>query len=101
MVPITPADMRTALRLLALGIVTVGMAFWLFGGPNLGWTKTRVPVAKKDPVTELEYVEWQTNFVPGLDFLVGTGMIAGLVLACSWLVRPSVSTQEHQPTSVN
>jgi hypothetical protein len=65
----------------------VGVVFWLFGGPHLGWTQTRVAVPKQDPVTELEYVEWQRNFVPGVDFLAGCLVAAGAVLAASWLVR--------------
>ncbi len=82
--------MRTATRLTALAIAVVGLVFWLFGGPNLGWTKNSVPVSRQDPVTELEYVEWQRNFVPGLDFLAGCAALAGLVFAASWLAgRPT------------
>jgi len=79
--------MRTAFRLAALGIATAGTVFWLFGGPNTGWTKTRVPIPRKDPVTELEYVEWQANFVPGVDFLAATLVVAGVVSGASWFVR--------------
>lgn len=82
--------MRTATRLTALGIAVIGLVFWLFGGPNLGWTKNSVPVTRKDPVTELEYIEWQRNFVPGLDFLGGCVVLAGGVFLGSWLTgRPA------------
>lgn len=77
-----------ALRLAALGIALVGAVFWLFGGPHLGWTKTQVAVARKDPVTEIEFVEWQKNFVPGVDFLGGILVLAALVHGASFLVRP-------------
>ena len=77
--------MRTASRLTALGIAVIGLVFWLFGGPNLGWTKNQVPVTKKDPVTDQEYVEWQANFVPGVDFVGGCILLAGLVFAGSLL----------------
>lgn len=85
--PITCGGMRTALRLSALGIVLVGGVFWLFGGPNLGWTKTSVPVTKTDPVTELEYVEWQKNFVPGVDFLGAVLGLGATAFGVSCLVR--------------
>lgn len=79
--------MRTALRLTALAVVVVGLAFWFFGGPNLGWTKTRVAVTRQDPVTEMEYIEWQRNFVPGVDFLAGCAGAAGVLFAASWLAK--------------
>lgn len=105
--------MRTALRWTASAVLFLGTAFWFFGGPNLGWTKTSVPVVLKDPVTELEYTEWQENFVPGVDFLVLCAAGSALLAAGSWLVParrrgthsglpPSVPTPraaEAQPSS--
>lgn len=90
MLSITRPGMRTAIRLTALGVALVGVVFWLFGGPNLGWTKTSVPLTRTDPVTELEYIEWQRNFVPGVDFLGGTLALAGLVFAVSWFAKANV-----------
>jgi hypothetical protein len=77
--------MRVAFRLSALGILVVGLVFWFFGGPNFGWTRTSVPVEKVDPVTELEYREWVSRFVPGLDFVGGCVALAMAVFAASWL----------------
>lgn len=82
---ITRPGMRTGFRLAALGVALIGVVFWLFGGPHLGWTKTSVPETKKDPVTELEYVEWRTNFVPGIDFLGATLAGASVLFAASWI----------------
>ncbi|MCC7373280.1 MAG: hypothetical protein IT581_01395 [Verrucomicrobiales bacterium] len=81
--------MRTVIRFVALGVALVGLVFWLFGGPNLGWTKTQIAVVRKDPVTDLEYTEWQQNFVPGIDFLGGSLGAAALLLGASWLAKPS------------
>ncbi|MCC6233804.1 MAG: hypothetical protein IT580_14230 [Verrucomicrobiales bacterium] len=85
--------MRTALRFTAMGVLVFGTVFWLFGGPHLGWTKTQVPVSLKDPVTELEYTEWRSNFVPGVDFLGGCVLLSALIGAAGWLIpqrrRPS------------
>lgn len=88
MLPITDPAMRTVIRFVALGIALVGLVFWFFGGPNLGWTKTQVPVLRKDPVTEQEYTEWQQNFVPGLDFVGAALGAAALVFGGSWLAKP-------------
>jgi hypothetical protein len=89
--------MRAALRLAALGILVVGIVFWFFGGPNLGWTKTSIPLARMDPVTELEYHVWEKRFVPGVDFVAGCVALAAVVFAASWLAR---SEPKHlQPRS--
>lgn len=79
--------MKRALRLGALAVALVGVVFWFFGGPNLGWTKTRVPVAKKDPVTEIEFQEWEPRFVPGVDFVAGVLGVAGMIFAASLFCR--------------
>ncbi|MGE4182456.1 MAG: hypothetical protein AB7J34_21730 [Limisphaerales bacterium] len=89
--------MRMAFRLAALGVALVGVVFWLFGGPNLGWTKTSVAVSRVDPVTELEFVEWQKNFVPGLDFLGGVGALAGVLFAVSFLAKNPVNRSQSNP----
>lgn len=77
--------MRTVLRWTASAVLFLGTAFWFFGGPNLGWTKTSVPIIRQDPVTELEYTEWQKNFVPGVDFLALCAFGSALIAGCSWL----------------
>lgn len=75
------------MRWTALGVALLGGVFWFFGGPNMGWTKTQTPLTKVDPVTEIEYVEWQANFVPGVDFLGAVLLGAAVVYASSWLFR--------------
>ena len=79
--------MRRALRLTALAVALVGTVFWFFGGPNLGWTKTHVPVAKLDPVTQREFQEWEKRFVPGVDFVAGAFSVAGIFLAAARFCR--------------
>ena len=79
--------MRIGLRLAALGVLVVTLGLWFFGGPNLGWTKTRVAVPVKDEITGLEGVRWENHFLPGMDF-VGAGMAAaGVLVAVSFVVR--------------
>ena len=57
--------MRIAIRLAALAVVVVVLAVWFFGGPNLGWTKTSVPVPFTEMVTEQQGVRWEKRFLPG------------------------------------
>jgi len=78
---------RTALRLSALALVLVSAALWFFGGPNLGWTKTSVHRIEKDPVTGLEGHFPEKRFFPGVDFLGGSFLAAGLLAASSLLAR--------------
>jgi hypothetical protein len=46
------------------------VATWVSLGADRGWSKTLVAVEKIDPVTELEFTEYEKRFVPGIDFLV-------------------------------
>ena len=54
--------MRTSLRLAALFLLVAAPATWLVTGANRVWSKTSVPVAKKDPVTEIEYQKFEKRF---------------------------------------
>jgi hypothetical protein len=85
--------MRTKLRVAALLLALVIAAVWFFGGPNFGWTKTSVPVKRRDPVTELEVDDYVPRFVPGVDFL-GAGFAAAAALAgVSFLIRKKTAAQ--------
>ena len=74
--------MKRSVRILAALLVLGAVAFWAAAGANPGWTKTRVPKRVTDEVTGLEGVQWQDNFVPGIDFLgaalLGAGILAGV-----------------------
>ena len=73
------------------GLVAV-VAIWLSLGADRGWSKTLVPVAKVDPVTELEFTEYEKRFVPGLDFLIagsaGSLFLVALGLFLGRFTRP-------------
>ncbi len=79
--------MRTSLRVLAIGVALVSLALWFFGGPNLGWTKTRVIRIEKDPVTDIEGRFEEKRFVPGVDFLGASLAGAGLLAGASFFFR--------------
>lgn len=87
--------MRTKLRVAALIIALVILAFWFFGGPNLGWTKTSVPRTEKDPVTEIEKVVYEGRFVPGIDFLFSGLAVAALISASSFFIKDKPATEKE------
>jgi hypothetical protein len=80
--------MHRALRLIALGLAVASATLWLALGRNTGWTKTSVTVMRVDPVTSIEFPEYERRFVPGLDFLaLGTG--ASIALGILSLILPT------------
>lgn len=79
--------MKRALQILAVVLAVATLSVWLAKGANPGWTKNRVQVKSIDPVTEIEVIEWQDKFVPGLE-IVGTGMIiAGALFVGSLFIH--------------
>lgn len=68
-------------------MLALGVAFWFFGGPNRGWTKTSVRVEQLEEVTGLKKVTWEKRFVPGVDFLGATLLLAGACGGASFFFR--------------
>jgi hypothetical protein len=52
---------------------------WVSTGSHVGWSSTQVQVMKTDPVTELEFPEWEPRITLGLDFL-GLGLAGCAIL---------------------
>ena len=91
------AAMKRKLRLLALAVALVGAVFWFFGGPNLGRTQTRIPVIRKDAATGREVQEWESRFVPGVDFLVGALACAAVIVVISTFARSASAASGSTP----
>ena len=68
-----------------VAMLGLGVAWWFFGGPNLGWTKTSEMVKSRDPVTDQEVIAWEKRFLPGVDFLVGGLLASGVLVGASFL----------------
>lgn len=77
--PRTIAAWRVLLRGAGVLAALFAFCFWAAKGYNRGWTKNQVPMTKTDPITEIDYVEYEDRFVPGVDYLAG-GIFAGLVI---------------------
>lgn len=85
--------MKRALQILALVLAVATLSVWLAKGTNTGWTKNRVQVKTIDPITEIEQVEWQEKFLPGLDFLGGGLAVAGTLIIGSLFIRKQTKQQ--------
>lgn len=69
--------MRKLTRILAIALLAGTLLSWGLLEGRLGWSQTAIPTVKVDPITEIEFTEYESRFVPGIDFL-GAG-IAGAV----------------------
>ncbi|MGF1530019.1 MAG: hypothetical protein ACFCU4_01510 [Puniceicoccaceae bacterium] len=54
--------------------------FWAAGGFHMGWSQNRVPIQKVDPITEIEFTEYEERFVAGLEIVVAGNIIGDLLL---------------------
>lgn len=78
-----PLALRALSALLLGGLLT----YWALSGAHRGWSMDQVPVTKTDEITGIVYVEYETLFVPGIEFL-GSGIAAsGLLFGLSFLFR--------------
>jgi len=77
--------LKKPLRLASFFVALVTLVVWLFGGPNLGWTKTSEMVKSRDAVTDLEVITWEKRFLPGVDFLVAGLLASGVLVGASFL----------------
>lgn len=72
-------SVRRGLRWLGILGVVATVGFWLKTGAHTGFSKNRVEVPKVDPVTQIEYVDYEDRFVMGVEYLAA-GTVAGLGL---------------------
>jgi hypothetical protein len=78
--------MVKSLRILALLCALAVIIFWLERGADRGWSKTSVPVIKVDPVTEIEFVEYEDRFIPGVDILALGFITSGTLFFLSFVL---------------
>lgn len=88
--------MKRAIQILAAVIAVATISLWVATGRNTGWTKNRVQVKTVDPVTEIEQVEWQDKFLPGLDILGGGLFAAGALAVSAVFFREQTKQQNPQ-----
>jgi hypothetical protein len=88
--------MRKILQLFAVLVLLAAGAIWLAAGANRGWTKTSVAIRTLDPVTEIEGITYQPEFLPGVDFLGGALGGAALLAAASFFFRKPTTIHQQQ-----
>ena len=81
------ARMRRKLRFVALMVLLAALGLWAAKGANRGWTKTNIARDLPDPVTGLTGTAYDVGFVPGVDFLAGAVLAAGVLAGASLLCR--------------
>ena len=84
---------KQVLRAIAVILALAAMATWLATGANRGWTKTSVPVKIVDEVTGIEGIQYRQQFMPGLDLLGATLLVAALLASTSLFFRNQPAQQ--------
>jgi hypothetical protein len=84
--------MKRLLQLIALLVALSGIALWAARGANTGWTKTGKEVRTLDEVTGIEGITYEKGFWPGVDFLGGALIGAGVLAGGSLLIRNKPKT---------
>lgn len=85
--------MKRVLQIVAVGIAVGALAFWAARGAHRGWTRTKVAIRTVDEITGLEGVSYQDRLTPGVDFLGGALLGAGVLAGASLLIRNQPRTQ--------
>jgi hypothetical protein len=88
--------MKRILQLMAVLVLLAAGATWLATGANPGWTQTSMVVKTLDPVTEIEGITYQKKFLPGLDFLASSALVAGLLGGTSLLFHRKNQPSQNQ-----
>ena len=86
--------MIKSLRLFAVLLAIAVAGVWYGLGADRGWSKTALAIPLKDPITEIEYVEYKSGFIPGVDFLAAglAGAAVLFALTFSPLKKPKSKT---------
>ena len=84
--------------LIAIGIVLLiaTPVIWGVKGASKGWSATQVLVMKTDPVTEMEFPDWEKKLVLGVDFLAA-GILAGLGAFGAGLLAGRIAVRKPKP----
>jgi hypothetical protein len=71
--------LHRALQISGVVLALGSSIFWLSTGAHTGFTKHRVEIEKVDPITMIEYVDYEERFVMGVEYLSG-GLVLGFAL---------------------
>ena len=67
--PSRNSKLRIGFRIVSLVVILAATAFWVSTGSHTGFSKNRVEVPQIDPITQIEYVEYEERFIMGVEYL--------------------------------
>ena len=76
---IKSSTFRLILRILAFVLIMASIVFWTSTGSHIGFSKDRVEIQQVDPITQIQYVDYEERFVMGVEYLAltcGLGIIS-------------------------
>lgn len=84
----TGKKLRHGLRLVGGSLILAAFALWVKTGAHPGFTKNRVEISRLDPITQIEYTDYEERLVLGVEYLaaasvVGLGLIASGFFLCT------------------
>ncbi|MCZ6674960.1 MAG: hypothetical protein O7C75_18675 [Verrucomicrobia bacterium] len=68
--------MRNVIQKIGFYLALAGVIVWLIGGARKGFYVVTEEIPQFDPITEIEYSDTRSKFIPGIEFLF-TGLIFG------------------------
>ena len=87
---IKSSPFRLTIKILALILILVSTIFWISTGSHTGFSKDRVEIPQVDPITQIEYVDYEERFVLGVEFLA-LAYVLGVTsfgLSCAFMREP-------------
>lgn len=82
---------RWGLRGISIVLLVVAVGFWISTGSHTGFSKNRVEVTKLDPITEIEYIEYEDRFIMGVEYLGAAAVAASVLFGLSFFFGRSKS----------
>jgi len=84
--------MRNVFFILAILCALAVFGAWWATGADTGWTKTQIAVMQVDPVTGLEFPDWENRLILGIEFLV-LGLIGSAAIGIIGVFIPKQKNQ--------
>jgi hypothetical protein len=89
--------MKRVLRIFAALLLLGAVVLWAATGANHGFTRNQTEIKTPDPVTGLDTIQWKKQFVPGVDFLVATGLLSAVLVSASFFFRNKKTGTQSSP----
>ena len=76
--------MRSVIQKISICILCVGIVVWLIGGAKKGFYVSTEERPQLDPITEIEYTETHSKFLPGVESLAIGVLLGGFLFLGSF-----------------